>query len=382
MKFRILAFRLFLLFMFFEVRQAFSAEFALRRLSDQEIPQFQIDDSALGSDEAGSRELFELALRRQVPLCGRLSESWDFAGVKVSQSRWCRDTIRWFLAQLESGFMLNDVFQKARAELQWFESTGKPGTREVQFTGYYFPVYRAKLLPDDVYKFPVYRAPSDLVRPYFSRAQIDEGGAIRGRGLEIAYLDNPVDPYILQVQGSGALLLDSVNGGTFRWILNYAADNGRPYSSLGRAMRLAGIAEEFINLQGIKRYFTELHPEKWSRFANQNESYVFFKRDEEGPYGFSGVVLTPKHSIAVDRNVFPMGAVGLIETERPDQVEGDQAISWKRFAQFVVAQDTGGAIKTPGRVDVFWGEGPYAEVAAGRTDRLGRLFFMLVPPKQ
>ncbi len=355
---------------------------SLRRLSPDEVPEIRIDDSALGSPEAGSRELFQEALRRQLPLCSGLPNSWSFAGETVSKERWCRDTVQWFLRELARGLSLNEVFGKARRELQWFESTGKPDTHEVQFTGYYFPVYRAKLLPDEIFKYPVYRTPPDLVRPYFTRAQIEDGGALRGRGLEIAYLDNPVDPYILQVQGSGALLISTDGGGFRRQIVNYASENGRPYSSLGRAMRLSGIDEEFINLQGIKRYFTLIHPEAWSFFANQNQSYVFFKTDAEGPFGYSSVVLTPKHSIAVDRTVFPMGAVGLIQTERPDQVVGDQAISWKQFAQFVVAQDTGGAIKTPGRVDVFWGEGPYAEVAAGRTDRTGRLFFVLAPAER
>jgi membrane-bound lytic murein transglycosylase A len=162
-------------------------------------------------------------------------------------------------------------------------------------------------------------------------------------------------------------------------IVNYASENGRPYSSLGKAMRSAGIDERYINLQGIKEYFTLLRPDLWEVFSNLNESYVFFKRGDLGPYGYSGAILTPKHSIAVDKFVFPMGAVGLIQTERPDQVVGDQVLSWKRFAQFVVAQDTGGAIRSPGRVDVFWGEGPYAEVAAGKTDRTGRLIFFLAP---
>jgi membrane-bound lytic murein transglycosylase A len=355
---------------------------SLRKLNAGEIPEFQIDDSALGSREAGSRELFEVSLSRQLSLCSSLTEVWDFAGESVPRERWCRDTVMWFLEQLKSGLSLNEIFAKAKSDLLWFESTGKPDTHEVQFTGYFFPVYPAKMVSDEVFKYPVYRTPPDLTRPYFTRADIEDRGAIRGRGLEIAYLDNPVDPYILQVQGSGALLLQSEAGAIQRQIVNYAAENGRPYSSLGRAMRLAGIEEEFINLQGIKRYFTKVRPELWSYFANQNQSYVFFKTNDEGPYGYSGAVLTPKHSIAVDRTVFPMGAVGLIQTERPDQVEGDQAITWKKFSQFVVAQDTGGAIRTPGRVDVFWGEGAYAEVAAGRTDRTGRLFFMLVPPKQ
>ena len=365
----------------FWISTSYAGEAALKRLSSQEIPFFKIDDVAEGSPNAGSKELFQSALLRQIPECNRLPSTIVIAGKSVSRERACEGTARWFLKELNSGKTLNEVFSKARLELEWYQSTGKPDTHEVQFTGYYFPVHRAKLKADSVYRFPIYSVPRDLKKPYDTRAQI-EAGSLKGKGLEIGYFDNPVDPYILQVQGSGAILVDDARGGTRRITVNYANENGRPYTSLGKLMRASGISEEYINLQGIKKYFTELHPEEWNRFANQNESYVFFRVSDTGPYGSSGAILTPKHSIAIDQKALPLGLVGIIQTERPDSIEGDQALSWKKFAQFVVSQDTGGAIRTPGRVDVFWGEDAYAEVAAGRTDRLGDLYFLLVPSKK
>ena len=353
---------------------------ALTRVDSSNLPAFQIDDSDSGDANAGSREGLKSALERQLEACDSLPGEWDFAGKRVSKNRWCRRTAEWFLSRLKSGLSLSQVLSDARMGLEWYRSTGKPDTHEVQFTGYFFPVHHARRERDSVFRYPIYRVPSDLHTPYFTRAQI-ESGILGGRGLEIGYLDNPVDPYILQVQGSGALLLSGAGGTESRVLVNYAGENNRPYRSLGKLMRESGIPEEYINLQGIKRYFTEVSPGDWRRYSDQNESYVFFKEANLGPFGYSGCILTPKHSIAVDRRVFPMGAIGLIRTERPDRVEGDQALSWKSFSQFVVAQDTGGAIQSPGRVDVFWGEGPYAEVAAGRTDRTGELYFLLVPEK-
>jgi membrane-bound lytic murein transglycosylase A len=359
----------------------FAAEPSLRRLSPQEIPSLRIDDSADGSLNAGSKELFRAALLRQIPQCKRLPSSFLIAGKRVARERWCEGTARWFLKELASGKSLNDVFQRARSELEWYQSAGKPDTHEVQFTGYYFPVHRARLSADSVYRFPIYSVPQDLKKPYFTRAQI-ESGILKGKGLEIGYFDNPVDPYILEVQGSGAIVVDDGLGGSRRIIVNYANENGRPYTSLGKLMRASGVPEEYINLQGIKKYFTEIHPEDWNSYSNQNESYVFFRKSNSGPFGSSGAILTPKHSIAIDEKVFPLGLIGVIRTERPDLIEGDQAITWKSFSQFVITQDTGGAIRSPGRVDVFWGEDPYSEVAAGRTDRTGELYFALVPAKK
>jgi len=370
----------------------------LKRVEMSALPELPIDEKTTENPEAGSKELLKQSLLNQVARCKAQSgtDTWNFAGKAIPRSRYCIETANWFLALFEKGLSLNEVWAKAKNELEWYQSVGKPDTGEVQFTGYYFPVYRAKKKADAVFKYPVYGMPNDLVQvnvggvkvwrrkvgnryvPYYTREEI-ANGALRGRGLELGFLSNPVDPYILEVQGSGALLFDDGSGKAQRQIVNYGGQNGYTYVSLGKLMRAAGIPEIYISLQGIQKYFTEVHPEEWPQFSNQNPTFVFFKKDSIGPYGASNVVLTPKHSIAIDQKEFPMGAIGLVQTERPFRIEGDQAYDWRPFSQFVVAQDTGGAIKSPGRVDIFWGEGTYAEVTAGRTDRLGSLFFALVP---
>ena len=108
-------------------------EAALVRLSPGEIPALRIDDEAQGSANAGSRELFRTALLRQLPECSRLPRSFELAGVRVARERWCEGTLRWFLKELDSGASLQAVFERARTTLEWYRSTGKPDTREVQF---------------------------------------------------------------------------------------------------------------------------------------------------------------------------------------------------------------------------------------------------------
>jgi membrane-bound lytic murein transglycosylase A len=368
----------------------------LKKIESADLPNMEVEDADLGEWEAGSRDGLRRALTLQLARCKTQSQTatWDFAGKKVTRARWCVKTTEWFLSKLTTVSNLNELYQLARAELEWYQSVGRPTTNDVLFTGYYYPVLKAKKKADAVYKYPIYRKPSDLVQvsvggkmvwrrkvgkkyvAYYTRAQI-VNGALKGKGLELGYADNPIDPFMLEVQGSGAMLMQD-SPTEEKVIINYAAQNGAGYVSLGKVMRDNGVPEEYINLQGIKRYFTE-NPDRWLEMSNQNPSQVFFKTDTDGPYGSAGVLLTPKHSIAVDTSEFPMGGIALIQTDRPAQIMGDQTTIWKPFAQFVVAQDTGGAIRSPGRVDVYWGSGDYAAVAAGQTANLGSLYFALVP---
>jgi membrane-bound lytic murein transglycosylase A len=111
---------------------------------------------------------------------------------------------------------------------------------------------------------------------------------------------------------------------------------------------------------------------------NYNPSYVFFKLEQEGPLGSIGVPLTPGRSIATDRRCFPPGALAYVETRKP-LIDGDGRIrAWTDCSRFVLNQDTGGAIRGAGRADLFWGNGPYAEIAAGHLRHPGRLYFLVL----
>ena len=132
-------------------------------------------------------------------------------------------------------------------------------------------------------------------------------------------------------------------------------------------------------MQKIRAYLHD-HPEEAETVLNYNPSYVFFKIEQDGPIGSLGVKLTPGRSVALDRRLFPLAGLAFIETKKP-LINGDEKIhSWTDFARFMLNQDTGGAIKGPGRADLFWGDGIYAEIAAGHMQHDGNLYFLVLKP--
>ena len=134
-----------------------------------------------------------------------------------------------------------------------------------------------------------------------------------------------------------------------------------------------------MSMQKIREYLRS-HPEEAENILNYNPSYVFFKIEKDGPLGCLNVKLTPGRSIALDRRIFPLPALVFIETQKPLITADGQISSWTDFGRLVLSQDTGGAIRGPGRADLFWGNGPYAEIAAGHMQHPGRLYFLILKP--
>jgi membrane-bound lytic murein transglycosylase A len=279
-----------------------------------------------------------------------------------------------------------------------YQATGGEWDHDVLFTGYYEPVFEGSLAPDETFKYPIYRKPEDLLRvdlslfsgkykgqsiiarvkgrsvlPYYSRHNIEMERALQGRSLEIAWLKDPLDVAFLHIQGSGRLKLP--DGNTIS--VGYAASNGRPYRSIGRYMLDKGLMnEEEMSMQGIRRYLSE-HPEIISEVLNHNPSYVFFQIKEKGPMGNIDVPLTPGRSLALDSRLFPKGALAFISCQKPVLSNQGKITEWTNFSRFVLNQDTGGAIKGAGRADLFWGTGPYAEMAAGHMKHDGELYILI-----
>jgi membrane-bound lytic murein transglycosylase A len=270
------------------------------------------------------------------------------------------------------------------------------GKAEGLFTGYYEPLLSGSRAPDARYRHPLYRRPADLVsvdlgqfdpelagrriagrvedgrlRPYADRAAID-GGALAGRDLELLWVDDPVDRFFLEIQGSGQVRL--ADGGTVR--VGYADQNGRPYRAIGKDLIEAGaIPRERMSMQAIRAWL-EANPDQAPGMMAKNGSYVFFRELPElatapGPLGAQGVPLTPGRSLAVDRKFLPLGAPLWLDTTAPFP-DGDRPLR-----RLVVAQDTGGAIRGPVRGDVFWGADALAEHVAGHMKSPGRLFILL-----
>ncbi|MDJ0665634.1 MAG: MltA domain-containing protein [Desulfobacterales bacterium] len=289
--------------------------------------------------------------------------------------------------------------QFLRQHYQLYRSIGRPPDGDVLFTGYFEPLYAGSLHPSPVYNIPVYGIPEDLVSvnlslfspewagqrivgrleghqllPYHTRAKIIHENVLQTKAPIIAWLRDPVDLYFLQVQGSGSIKTPA--GQKVRIL--YAAQNGHPSELVGRHLiRENKVPPEEMSMQRIRRYFRE-HPEDTERMLNQDPSFVFFRIGETGPLGNLGVEVTPGRSIATDRHLFPPGALAYITSQKP-LVSGDRTIAqWTPLKRFVLNQDTGGAIKGPGRADLFWGSGAYAETAAGHLQHTGSLYFLIL----
>ncbi len=277
-----------------------------------------------------------------------------------------------------------------------YRSVGSNGGR-VLFTGYYEPLLTCRLAADGAHKYPLYRTPDDIIEidlaqfgenfpkskifgrldnkkvvPYYSREEINQKHAIAKRGLEMLWCDDPVAIYFLQIQGSGKV---DLGGGNVVSVL-YDGQNGRPYKSIGKYLIDSGaITKENMSMQTIREYL-RTHPNEVFKILNQNPSYVFFRMDIGPSLGNIGVPLTPGRSIATDSKLFPKGALAIIATNKP-VIENGAIKAWKPFTRFVLNQDAGGAIKGPGRVDLFWGQGPEAEISAGYMQQEGELYFLV-----
>ncbi len=259
-------------------------------------------------------------------------------------------------------------------------------------TGYYEPLLRGSWAPNTQFRYPLYTLPKELISanlgrfdkkwsgkqitgriaggqlvPYYSRREI-EGGALRGRRLELVWVDSAIDAFFLHIQGSGKVILP--DGSHVR--IGYAGSNGRRYTSIGRELVAQGqMRLDAVTMPSIRAWMEE-QPVAANSLMHKNKSYIFFRvLDGNGPVGAQGVVLTPGRSLAVDRKFWPLGVPVWMETTEPG-VKPKRALR-----RLVVAQDTGSAIKGAVRADYFWGHGQKAGDKAGIMKQKGQLYMLL-----
>jgi membrane-bound lytic murein transglycosylase A len=241
------------------------------------------------------------------------------------------------------------------------------GDHQGLFTGYFEIELNGSRHRRGRYQTRIYRRPPDLGSgPRYSRAQIEDG-ALAGRGLEFLWVDDPVDAFFLQIQGSGRVRLE--DGRTIR--LGYAGQNGLPYLPVGRLLVERGVmARDKLTMDSIRAWMRE-HPAAGAALRREDPSYVFFRQiNGDGPIGAERVVLTAERSLAVDRAYIPLGTPIWLEAD-------EQFVPNERVRRLVVAQDAGGAIKGPVRGDLFWGTGSAAGARAGEMDARGRYYLLL-----
>ena len=258
-------------------------------------------------------------------------------------------------------------------------SVGSDGQGTVLFTGYHSPCYPGARERSERFRFPVRRAPPELGgpawgggEPFLTRREIEGQGKLDGRGLEIVWLEDRLDAFLLEVQGSGSARLP--DGSLVR--LQCSRSNGRAYTSLGKELVKDGkIPLEQASIPAIRAYF-QAHPEDMDEYLFRNESYVFFEESQRPPTGCAGAAVTARRSIATDKRFFPPGALAFVVVDMP-VCEGGQVKGWQRRARFVLDQDTGGAIRGPGRVDLYLGDDDAAEAGAGVMKREGALYYLV-----
>ncbi|MCH2534159.1 MAG: MltA domain-containing protein [Bdellovibrionales bacterium] len=306
-----------------------------------------------------------------------------------------------------------NLSQIIKEYFQAYEVYGDKRWGDVYVTGYYEPVIEGRLKPESPFLQPLYEYPKDLVIidlnkyfdsylstnedswsrqktlrgrlfessngrkyvvPYYDRQEIDELNHLKESAKIIAYV-KPADAFFLQIQGSGAIDL-----GSKEIQVGYAGQNGHPYVPVGKFL-FDIIPKEKMSMQAIYQHLQSLSPEEAQALMNKNPSYVFFQTLDSRPLTFMGTPVVDGRTIATDFRIFPKGALAFLKYPKPLIVEnGEEEVSYIESSRLVVDQDTGGAIRGPGRVDLFWGRGYEAGEVAGRLKGRGKLYYFV--PKQ
>jgi peptidoglycan lytic transglycosylase A len=308
-------------------------------------------------------------------------------------------SFEYFLTFIQTNPTKKELNHFIKANYLVYQSIGSDDRKEVLFTGYFEPIFQGSLNQHAEYKIPIHTIPDDLIEidlspfsekykgdkivgrlinrkvvPYYDRREITHTEVLQGKSRQLAWLKDPVDLFFLQIQGSGRIYLD--NGDTIN--VHYHATNGQPYLSIGKLLiDTDKIPKSEMSMQKIREYLND-HPDEIEAVLNYNPSYVFFKIEEDGPLGCLNVKLTPGRSIALDRRIFPLPSLAFIQSQKPLVNADGQIHEWTDFSRFVSSQDTGGAIRGPGRADLFWGNGKYAQIAAGHMQHMGKLYFLVL----
>ena len=365
-------------------------ENAMERLSSWSYPDF-LDDMTY--DDLGQSILQSLSYLNKIP-----ADRQFFFGKDRYNTEHMIKSLQLFMDYIQKRPSLQDLEEFIQSNYHIYRSVGRDGKGEVLYTGYYEPLLKGSLVRNEEFRYPIYTRPRDLITidlslfhkkfkgeriigrftdqtvvPYYDRSEIEADEVLQGKAEVLAWARDPVDVFFLQIQGSGKVQLE--NGDVFN--VHYQTTNGRPYRSIGKLLiDQEKISVTEMSMQKIREYLRN-HPDEIDSVLNYNPSYVFFKIEPNGPLGNINVQLTPGRSIALDRRIFPPAALTFIETEKPVIDDTGQIKSWQRLSRFALNQDTGGAIKGPGRADLFWGNGSYAEIAAGHLKHTGKLYFLV-----
>ncbi|MGE5443909.1 MAG: murein transglycosylase A [Ignavibacteriales bacterium] len=327
--------------------------------------------------------------------------------------------LNYLVNQIKSGASRTHLIETVVNNFDFYEVYGKDKWGEVLITSYFHPIIPGSRTKTPMYSQPLYSVPPDLVNirldefvkaierlspikdqvlgqiyqigvlqgrlvpsesggasnilPYYTREEIDSQQMLRGKNLELAWVD-PVDAFFLHIQGSGTVIFK--NGEELR--LGYAAKNGHPFVPISKYLSDV-IPAGKMSMQAIEGYLRRLPEDEIRRILDKNPSYVFFQELKGKPVTTLGAEVVDGRTIATDQGFFPKGALAYMEFPKPVFADGTsiEPAGWETTSRFVLDQDTGGAIRGPYRVDLYWGSGKEAARYAGVMKERGRLYYLV-----
>jgi len=363
-------------------------QFALRRITEpHEIPDFTmacLDLARLRTAIDNSLNYLRKPSSQQFFPCGEITHTLAV------------DSLNAFAELLDSRLTVRRMNEAIREKFDVYVSVGCDDRGTVLFTGYYTPIFDGSLVRTERFRYPLYKMPDDLVKgpdgetlgkrgadrkvpvlhrdgqltQYPSRAVIEESGMLAG--TELAWLSDPFEVYITHVQGSAKIRLPDGKLIT----VGYAANNGYEYKSVSKELVKDGrISSEQMSLSVMIAYFKK-NKYLVDTYVRRNPRFVFFKIEDGPPRGSLNEPVTPFRSVATDKSIFPRGCLTFISTILPRPT--GETVASQYYSGFALDQDTGGAIRAPGRCDVYMGQGETAGKLAGQTYQEGRLYYLFL----
>jgi membrane-bound lytic murein transglycosylase A len=359
----------------------------LRSLSSAQVPSALGLDPQLwqlpngnGGDKAYLLRAIDHSLR-YLDTAAASAAYQNYAVPGITRDRVRRSLVR-FRALVQSATSSQMLAAAVKREFVFYQSVGKDKQGTVDFTGYYEATYRASRVPTAEYRYPLYRVPPGFAnwpQPHPTRLQLEGADGLKPgklRGLELVWLRDRLEAFLVQVQGSARLTLPDGKVMT----IGVAGKTNYPYTSIGKELVKAGkVKLEDLSLPFLTQYF-QTYPAELNDYIPRNQRFIFFTETYGAPAtGSLGIPVTAERSIATDKSLMPPGALALIQTRLP-YYNPQNVLEFQTVSHFVLDQDTGGAIKSPGRVDIFMGTGTQAKEKAGLVNTPGQLYYVLLKP--
>ncbi len=327
-------------------------------LASLQDDRFERDRGALRAAlDHSLRYLASPAAARRYPVAG------------ITRERMERSLLR-FRRLVEVSCTAADLQQAVAREFVAYQAIGLDGKGTVHFTGYYEAVYRGSRVRTAEFRYPLYRLPPDFAQwrsPHPTRAMLEDSPRLRG--LELVWLRDRLQAFLIHIQGSARLQLPDGSVMT----VGFGGKTDRPYTSIGQELVRDGkMRLEDVTLPALIAYF-QRRPQELGTYLQRNESFIFFRETNGSPAtGSIGVPVTAERSIATDKSLMPPGGLALIQTQLP--MDG----GFRSVSRFVLDQDTGSAIRGAGRVDVFMGTGDEAKQRSGVMNHDGALYYLVL----